>query len=249
MNKARRTTLSEHGIHVWRFSLIATRQQMAALNGWLSENENARLDRILLRVKRERRAVAWGRLRDILSRYLGCAPGDIQIAREGSGRPEIAYPDDAGLRFNLSHSGSLGLVGLSWNAVGIDIEEIDLTLNTARLATRFFTSNEAERLQSCSEDERIQRFCRLWVLKEAYLKAHGGQVPAGLSQCELTLEADGPRLVASDFEPQGSGHVLVEIPISTGYVAALAGLQEEAEISVFDLQSAEFRSVGGAGST
>ena len=227
--------LSEHEIHVWRFPLIAARQEITALSHWLDEREKNALARMISRVERDKRIVAWGRLRYILSRYLGCAPGGIEILRKESGRPEIAYPEDTGLRFSLSHSGSFGLVGVSWNAVGVDIEEIDLALNAAQLAARFFTSNEVERLRDCSEDERLQRFFRLWVLKEAYLKAHGEQVPSGLSKCELRLEADGPRLVGSSFESQESQRVLAEIPVGTGYVAALAGLQEKADVSVFDL--------------
>ena len=105
-------TLSDHGIHVWRFPLIATCQEITALSHWLSERENARLDRILSRVKRDKRIVAWGRLRYIMSRYLDCAPADIQIMREGAGRPEITFPPGAGIQFNLSHSGGLGLVGV-----------------------------------------------------------------------------------------------------------------------------------------
>ncbi len=231
----RQMTLSEYGIHVWRFPLIGTRLETAASSQWLSERENARLDRILSRVKRDGRAVAWGRLRYILSRYLDCAPVAIQIAREGFGRPEITYPEHSGVRFNLSHSGSFGLVGVSRNSIGVDIEKVDVSLRVARLATRFFTPNEADKLLKLSEEERIQTFFRLWVLKEAYLKAHDSQVPAGLSQCEMTLEADGPQLVESDFGSKTSQNMLVELPVSAGYVAALVGLQEKADISMFDL--------------
>ena len=235
MNTTSRTTLSEHGIHVWRFPLVAARQEITALSHWLSERENARLDRIPSRVKKDKRIVAWGRLRYILSRYLDCAPGDIQIARERFGRPAIIVPEQPAIRFNLSHSGSLGLIGISRNAVGVDIEKVNASLNVKRLATRFFAPDEAERLANLSEEEGIQMFYRLWVLKEAHLKAHGASVPAGLSQCELTLDGDSLRLCRSAFESPDSHNVLIEIPVAKGYAAAIAGLQEKADISVFDL--------------
>ena len=235
MNTTLCTTLSEHGIHVWRFPLAAPRQEIVAFSHWLSVHENVRLNRMRTHVKRDKRIVAWGRLRYILSRYLHCAPGDIQMMREGAGRPEVAFPEGTGIQVNLSHSGSLGLVGISRNAVGVDIEKVNVSLNVKRLATRFFASNEAKYLLDLPEEERTQQFFRLWVLKEAYLKAHGANVPVGLSQCELELGPEEVHLRKSDFESQDSHNVLAEIPVTVGYTAALAGLQEKADISVFDL--------------
>jgi len=235
MNTTQRTTLSEHGIHLWRFPLIAARQEMTALIHWLSEREKASLERMRSHRLRDKRIVAWGRLRYILSRYLDCAPGDIQLSREGAGRPEIVALDSAGLRFNLSHSGSLGLAGVSWNAIGVDIEKVDASLDVERVAARFFAPSEVAHIRNLAQDEKIEAFFLLWVLKEAHLKAYGARVPAGLSQCEIVLDPDGPRLSGTGADSPGSQHVLIEIPVSKGYAAALAGQQTKADISVFDL--------------
>jgi 4'-phosphopantetheinyl transferase len=215
--------------------IVAARQEITSLSHWLSDRERAELNRMSSFAKRDKRIVAWGRLRFILSRYLDCAPGDIQIARARFERPKIVYPEKTGLWFNLSHSGSFGLAGISRNAVGIDIEKVDPSVRVERLAMRFFSSGEAERLRAQSEEERIQMFFRLWVLKEAHLKSHGAQVPAGLSQCEIIFEKDVPRLVGSEFGSPATWNVLTDIPVTKGYAAALAGVQERADISVFDL--------------
>jgi 4'-phosphopantetheinyl transferase len=235
MNPTQRTALSEHEIHVWRFPLIAARQEMTSLSHWLSEREKAELDRMRSFAKRDKRIVAWGRLRFVLSRYLGCVPGDIQIARDKFERPEIIYPETPGLRFNLSHSGSFGLAGISRDAVGVDIEKVDASVRIERLAKRFFSPGEAERLSTRPEEERIQMFFRLWVLKEAHLKSHGERIPAGLSQCEIAFDKDGPRLCRSKFESTAAESILTDIPVTKGYAAALAGVQPKADITVFDL--------------
>jgi 4'-phosphopantetheinyl transferase len=234
MNTTKRTTLSDNEIHVWRFPLIAARQEVSALAHWLSEQEMARLNRMCSPVKRGKRIIAWGRLRYVLSRYLDCSPRDIQISHE-RGRPEIMFPEKPRIRFNLSHSGRLGMMAISRHAVGIDIERVDATLGVNRLAMRFFTFDEARRLRNLPEAEQVLTFFRLWVLKEAHLKTHGAQVPAGLSRCELVLTADGPYLCRSDFEPHASPSMLIEIPTVKGYAAALSGVQESAEVLVFDL--------------
>lgn len=234
MNTAQRPGLSEYEIHVWRFPLIAARQEITSLRHWLSDDELSIASRICSHAERDKRVVAWGRLRFILSRYLHCAAEEIEIVRSRFGRPEIATPAHAGIQFNLSHSGSLGLVAVSRHAVGIDIERIDGGVPVDRLAQRFFTPGEADRLQRQHEGQRIEAFYRTWVLKEAHLKAHGARVPSGLSQCEILLEGDGARLSRSDFESP-VGNVLIEIPVSKGYCAAVAALQQQADISVLDL--------------
>ena len=222
-------------IHVWRVPLIATVHEIATLSHCLSKGEEERLDRFSSHLARDRRCVAWGSLRFILARYLDCSPREIQIVREGLGRPEISYPNAAGLSFSLSHSEDFGLVAVSNNAVGVDIERVDPKIDAERVAERFFSPGESEKLRGLPRDEKTVAFFRLWVLKEAYLKAHGETVPAGLSKYEFALEPNGPCLCGSDFEAMSNVCVLAEIPVSTGYVAALAGLQEKASISIFDL--------------
>lgn len=234
MDTAHRTTLSEYGIHVWRFPLIAARQEITSLRHWLSDYELSVADRISSHAERDKRVVAWGRLRFILSRYLDCAADEIGIVRSRFGRPEIDTPVQAGIQFNLSHSGSLGLVAVSRHAVGIDIERIDDSVPVDRLARRFFTPGEADRLQGQHEQQHIDTFFRTWVLKEAHLKSHGARVPSGLAQCEILLEGGTARLRRSDYESPVR-NVLIEIPVTKGYRAALAALQEQADISVLDL--------------
>ncbi len=231
----RRMTLSEHGIHVWRFPLIGTRQEMATVGQWLSEREYARLDGILSRVKRDGRMVAWGRLRFILSRYLDCVPGDVGIERTSSGRPEIVFPEGADLRFSLTHSGDHALLAVSRMAVGIDLEQMRPSVDVQALAARFFAGNESEAIACLPEDEQVEAFFRVWVRKEAYLKACGGSVPVGLSKCEVSVAAGEPRILATDFEEMDSLSQLVDLSVHKGYLAALAVQGGHADVRICDL--------------
>ena len=133
------TPLSDDEIHVWRFPLIAARQEITSIGRWLSEKETKALGRMVSDVQRNRRTVAWGRLRFILSRYLGCAPHEIQIERARIMRPRVVHPNHKELQFNLSHSGSFGLIGISRVAVGVDIEKVNTSARIEELATRFFS--------------------------------------------------------------------------------------------------------------
>ncbi|TFH08637.1 MAG: 4'-phosphopantetheinyl transferase superfamily protein [Candidatus Atribacteria bacterium] len=231
MPNSQNAQLGPNTVHVWRFPLIAARQEMTALGRWLGEVECAALDRLLTSQQRDKRVVAWGRLRYILSRYLLCSPVEIGIEREPSGCPKIVRPENSGLHFSLAHSGSLGLVGVSTSALGVDIERMRTLPEFVRLARRFFVQNEIEAVTRVPKAEQARAFFRLWVHKEAYLKSVGSGVPAGLSQCEIALHSDGPQLVRSEFEHQ----LLLEIPVTKGYIAALAMSPQVTDVSVFDL--------------
>lgn len=86
------------------------------------------------------------------------------------------FPFFPELHFNLSHSGTKVLCAVSDSEIGCDVERVQGA--DLKLAERFFTRKEYELLAAQeTEAERAALFCRLWVLKESFLKATG----AGLS--------------------------------------------------------------------
>lgn len=92
------------------------------------------------------------------------AAGRCGYALTENGKP--FFPDNEAY-FSLAHCGDYALCAVSDRPVGADIELA--RGNVLRLAERFFLPDEAALVQSaqCPEDE----FCRLWTLKESYIKA------------------------------------------------------------------------------
>ena len=109
----------------------------------------------------------------LLYRALG-AP--VEYALGDNGKPYI----DGGPHFSLSHSGKYAACAVSDCEVGVDIEHP--RENTARLAKRFFTASENERL--AASDAPDEEFCRIWVGKESYIKATGMGFRAPLESFE-----------------------------------------------------------------
>ena len=68
--------------------------------------------------------------------------------------------------------------------VGIDVEAINLRRHAPRVARRFFSSAEADWLETQPED----RFFALWVLKEAYVKALGCGIFGGVNGLQCIVE-------------------------------------------------------------
>jgi 4'-phosphopantetheinyl transferase len=122
----------------------------------------------------ERRASAARALSAELARRLGRPAGTVVIERSPSGKPRLGGEHPA-LRFSLAHCRERGLIAISADReVGVDLEAIDPRRPHERLAERWFTAVEHRQvLAPRSPEERISAFYRLWVAKEACVKATG----------------------------------------------------------------------------
>jgi 4'-phosphopantetheinyl transferase len=149
---------------------------------------------------RARFVAAHALVRTALSSYAPVAPEAWRIAPGPQGRPCLLdSPID--LHFSLSHSEGHAAVAVAMGrSIGIDLEEIDATVDVLGIAGRFFTRTEQSMLRGCSGMERPERFTTLWTIKEAVLKARGADLASGLTTVEVQLGTSGEvlRLSAPD---------------------------------------------------
>lgn len=145
----------------------------------LSHAELTRLNGI--RHPRQARLFLLGRylLRQLLADRLSEAPECIAIHIDARGKPLL---EQHGWHFNISHSGdTLALTIGNQNSLGVDIESRQLSAaQITRLARRYLSEQEQQwlrRSQTASAD-----FTRLWTVKEAVLKAHGGGIANNLQR-------------------------------------------------------------------
>lgn len=168
-------------VHVWRADLDG-----AGLSG----------------SRRERRLAASRALRRLLAAYLEMRPEEVRLRRGAHGKPSLASEMDSEILFNLSHSGSAGLIAVTrGREVGIDVEELRPRRNLARLAERALDAEVAAAVRAAPSADREAVFYAAWTRHEATVKCHG----AGLG-------------VKSSSRP-----VFVRnIEIDDGYAAAMA---------------------------
>lgn len=112
---------------------------------------------------------------------------------------------DGGPFFNISHGGGLAAVVLSGAEAGIDVEPLSSVY--WEVMESVFTSGERDLVESSMEPERT--FCRLWTLKESYVKALGVGVSFPLREVEFRLGEKGAfcsdrRFVMSEFSHAGA---------------------------------------------
>lgn len=216
-------TLGEGEVHVWRASLD---QAGAHLRQWmrnLCDVERSRAERFLLERDKRRFVARRGILREILSGYLATPADQLRFHYGRHGKPRLV--DESGpslLRFNLSHSGTMGVWAFTYGRqIGIDVERVRGEILWEDIAAQFFTHRENRLLQSLQETQRQRAFLVAWTCKEAYVKAIGQGLSFPVSRVEVSFSPPGLRRVGED-EGEASRWTLRELPVGGDYVAALA---------------------------
>jgi 4'-phosphopantetheinyl transferase len=218
--------LKDNEVHLWIASLVLNSKIIHKLRSTLSTDEIERADRFHFQKNRHSFIAGRGILRSILAHYLENKPREIGFIYNTHGKPSIAnMPVGAGINFNLSHSHGLAVYAFTGRRrIGIDIERMRSNLSFEKIANRFFTSAEFEKLSALAHDEFIQGFFYLWTQKEAYIKARGKGLSIPLNQFGITISTDKTARINEigrnrDEECIWSFYTLTPAP---GYVGTLA---------------------------
>lgn len=142
----------------------------------LSPEEEVRRARFAFEHLRHTFLVTRVLVRSVLSRYAPHVPPEAwTFSANAYGRPAIAAPDPGlPLRFNLSHTDGLVLLGVTLERdLGVDVEHTGRPSQTVELAADVFSPVENAELLALPESARRRRFFELWTLKESYIKARG----------------------------------------------------------------------------
>lgn len=170
-------------------------------------------------------------LRQILAYHLGGAPSAIEFEVATRGKPFLREPASTGIEFNVSHSEGLALIAVGRDReIGVDVERIRPKAAMSRLASRFFTAQEQQRLGATNEAERLELFYEIWCRKEAVLKAFGAGITSPLDKLDVlggVVTLDG--LFDVDEEAPGPVRLQALAPAPT-HVAALAYTGDLAEV-------------------
>lgn len=118
--------------------------------------------------KKRRRELAHLAESMLLASYLGLTPAMLEYERGPGGKPRLR---GEALQYNLSHSERLALVAVSRKLpVGVDVQAPHPTAEKPWFAKRICSARELEHFDgSPSPDDLV----RLWVRKEAVVKARG----------------------------------------------------------------------------
>lgn len=208
---------SGNGGGIWLIDCSLSEEEMLNARTYLLDDENRESQQFTFAKHRNMFAATRAALRLLLSRCCGCRPTDIRLARSGHGKPHVVTPPDGRLPwFNVSHSGNYSAIVIDpGGPVGIDLEEIRPDVATEDIAERFFSPREHRWLLDQPFHRRAEQFFRLWVLKEAVVKADGRGLSMPFAETEIEFIEDKPRLYSRTWR-------LEELDFIDGYRSAVA---------------------------
>jgi 4'-phosphopantetheinyl transferase len=166
-------------VHVCTFNIRHYADRLEHMRGWLSLEEQVRAQRFLKEADRMRFVLGRAIVRSLCGAHLRIEPARIRLDHTSTGKPYLANPILAGRKrfeFNVAHSGDCVLV--AWTegrAVGVDVEALERYRSDRikDISATAFSTAERVALSAAKPDEVITTFYRIWVRKEAILKAEG----------------------------------------------------------------------------
>lgn len=150
----------------------------------------------------------------VLSERCGVFPNELCYAYGEHGKPFLAsHPECC---FSLSHSGELVALVCSDSPVGIDVQKID---RDKEHGMRFLHPNERQSVLTA--EDKAAEFCRLWTMKEAYVKLTGEGMSHSFSsfdvlnmeECEFRTQRMGEYMLTictNNFTSEPKIHTITE---------------------------------------
>lgn len=216
--------LAADAVHVWAFSL---ERPLSLGEPLLDQIELSRASRFYF--EKDQRHFVAGRsiLRTLLGHYLSLPPTAVAFVHGTHGKPELASGLSVNgrfLRFNLSHAGGVGLLGVTLNRqIGVDIEPVRALDDADDVAQRFFSTEEVKAYRAVPDEQKPMAFFNCWTRKEAFIKAVGEGLSYPLDQFGVSLVPDEPaelRWVANE-ETAVSHWQLAAVTPAPGFVGAI----------------------------
>jgi len=214
-------------LHIWIADSAADDFAPVSLEGTLNSTELARANRFRFQKHRDQFVFSQGVLRNILSQYLQMPPRHIRFESNDFGKPFLAnpLPSFRRLEFNMSHSETLVLVGVTMERlVGVDTEFVRRIDGIDSVSANYFTASECDLIRSVPANQKDHVFYVCWTRKEAFIKAVGKglSIPLRSFDTSMAIGAPGRFIETSDDCPHVEKWWLSDLQISREYVAAFA---------------------------
>ena len=180
--------LKETGdVTVTHVDLTPHASREASAFSWLDEHERLRSRQFVHTGARRRYVMCRAATRAILSRRLDCRNEQLSFGASKYGKPfAVLDRRPAPISFNVSHSGSHGLVAVAQTGrLGVDIEERVVRHELDPLIEYILGPDEQASLALQSGVNKVHLFFKLWTIKEALLKALGTGFHLDISKFEV----------------------------------------------------------------
>jgi len=209
--------LAPDAVHVWTSPLNVDEHVMEDMLERLSPSEQKRVGALLEERAVRQYVISRAMQRHLLSRYVGGHPGEISFGIVAMGKPTLSKPNDIGLTFNTTHSGTLVVIAVTANRdVGVDVEQVRPVSRALKVAKRCYSAEEYEMLAATPADKLDRAFLSIWVKREGTAKARGDSVWRGLASWKNGELENTPRRLDYRVEFLDLGPEFVGVVVARG---------------------------------
>ncbi len=148
-------------------------------------------------------------LREMLLHLTGCVV--VSLGRDPYGKPY--WREQTAVQVNISHSGNFVACAVAPASVGIDVQVSSQA--SPALVRRFFAPEEARYVMEGEADSQALRFCRIWSMKESYIKRDGRGLRIPLNSFDvLEIRRKQPNLFREvPLAPRASCQICCDAPL------------------------------------
>lgn len=148
-------------------------------------------------------------IEDSLNRRFPEEGSGIRVYKDEGGRP---LTDKEGIWVSATHTGDVVICAVSETPVGIDAQIVKEGIKGERIAGRFFTEAEEQKVKA----EGPEAFYEIWCRKEAFSKVTGKGISYGLKNIETVNKA-------GEYVPEILSFRMRGEKIREGYFACAGG--------------------------
>jgi phosphopantetheinyl transferase len=163
---------------------------------WLDIKESARFCRIKNQHSADSFLISRAIVKKIIADFFGGTPDQVSLTISSNGKPWLAIEQSvanfsitSAIHFSITHKLTAVAIAFAELPIGVDIEPISKD-DKLKVARRFFTTQETERLQSLSPAARRDQFTRIWVLKEAQVKREGSTLGGRIGKVGFNVDGE-----------------------------------------------------------
>lgn len=176
-------------LHVWFIKLHEISKSINYLKALLTEDEILKASKFRFQKDKNCSVISRGALRLLSGKYLNTNPKTITFKYGDYGKPD--YNIETELKFNVSHSGNLAVIGFVLNnEIGIDIEQLKYDFEVMDIVDNYFSQHEIETLKKLPIEEQIKGFYRCWTRKESFIKAKAKGLSFPLDSFSVDIKSD-----------------------------------------------------------
>jgi 4'-phosphopantetheinyl transferase len=211
-------------LHLWQVHWPSLPLTPGETEAALAAADQQAARRFVFDADRQRYAACRVALRHILGACLDRAPSSLSITPDAAGKPVLR---GCGLRFNISHSREYLLVGAAWQVeLGVDLEYCAAETRAAELLSVCAHPAERRAIRKRDEADCRRLFYRLWVRKEALLKAAGHGLWADMRSVCVLDEPTADSQTVNDADQAcafaGRRWQIRDVPAPPGFAAAVS---------------------------